>query len=419
MSKSISYGLSSYSAVTTKNYLILFIFWPFLAFLLAIKNYWNEESRKVVYIFLIYYGLSFIIANESVDSFRYVLALKEHSLLPFSELFNIVGSLYTQNTIDIFAPIVSFLISRITTHHGILFAVWVAIFGFFYLKSINLLYSRFVYSPDMNSLIFMSFFVLIIPVTAISGVRMPLASWVFFYGAYHVILKRDSKFLLVTLSSILIHWSFITLNAILLIYYFAGNRNIIYMFLVIVSFILPNLMSPVFSSVAVFLGGPFQSRYESYSNETYILNIQEWYSHEASWFVGLSENMIFFFFIFLIIYIKIFSKDFMNERSEKNLFSFILLFLSFINFAQTIPTLGGRFRDIFYLFTTLYVFMYFLKVPSKNMNYLTIIGLFPMALYAMIKFRIGSETINAWIFTPGIGLPFMVPELSLANLLFN
>jgi len=42
-----------------------------------------------------------------------------------------------------------------------------------------------------------------------------------------------------------------------------------------------------------------------------------------------------------------------------------------------------------------------------------------MALYAAIAFRQGSVSINAWIFTPGFGLPLLVPGLSIADLLFH
>jgi hypothetical protein len=109
----------------------------------------------------------------------------------------------------------------------------------------------------------------------------------------------------------------------------------------------------------------------------------------------------------------------MIERSEKNLFSFLLLFLSFVNFGMPIPSFGERFQVLFLLFATFYVFFYTQKIQGYRMNLLTIIGLFPMLLYAAVEFRIGSEVINSWIFLPGFGLYLFVDGVPLGGLLFH
>jgi len=42
-----------------------------------------------------------------------------------------------------------------------------------------------------------------------------------------------------------------------------------------------------------------------------------------------------------------------------------------------------------------------------------------MMLYSLINLRIGIENINAWIFSPGFGIPLLAPALSLYEVLFN
>ncbi len=400
------------------HYLILFLIWPFLAFMTALVNYGQKNSRKVVYIFLIYYGLTFVLGSIGVDAERYAMALKDTAELPFSDFFNILGGLYTDTTVDIVQPLVTFMVSRFTSSHNILFAVWCGIFGFFYLKSVNLLHDRYLEKPGWNAFIFMAFFVMIMPITTVGGIRMPIATWVFFYGAYHVILHRDARYLLVSLSASLIHWSFLTANAVLIIYFLAGNRNFIYIPLALISFVLPRLLSSVFETLAFTLGGPIQDRYESYSSEGFILGLEE-SSQSASWFINLSDDLCFYFFILAIIYIQILDRKMMMEKHEKNLFSFLLLFLSFVNFGQVIPTFGARFQDTFYLFATLYLFLYSLKYPGSKLNLVTLLGIFPMFLFGAIMFRVGAISINAWILTPGLGLPLFVPDLSFAEIFFR
>lgn len=417
MNKAISSTFFPISISNRVHYLILFLLWPFLAFLTAIVNYSQKDSKKVVYIFLIYYGLTFVLGNIGVDAERYAWGLKDTAELPFSEFFAIVGGLYTDTTVDIAQPLVTFIVSRFTSSHYILYAVWAAIFGFFYLKSINLLHNRYRENPGWNALIYMAFFLMVMPITTVGGIRTPTATWVFFFGAYHVILYRDARYLLISLSASLIHWSFLSANAVLIIYFFAGNRNFIYLPIVLLSFVLPQLLSPVFQSLATTLGGPIQERYENYSSEGFILGIQE-SSEAAPWFLTIGGTLTYYFFILAIIVIQLTGRNRVKDKPERNLFSFILLFLAFVNFGKVIPTFGGRFQETYYLFATLYVFLYFMNKQGKNINLLTLIGIFPMLLYAAVMFRIGAISINAWILTPGVGLPLLVPDLSFADIFF-
>jgi len=418
MNKAISSStIIPISISSSVHYLILFLLWPFLAFLTALATYSQKNSKKVVYLFLIYYGLTFVLGNIGVDAERYAWGLKETAELPFSEFFAVVGGLYTDTTVDIIQPLVEFIVSRFSSSHNVLFAVWAAIFGFFYLKSINLLHDRYKENPGWNAVIYMTFFLMIMPITTVGGIRMPTATWVFFLGAYHVILYRDARFLLLSLSASLIHWSFLTANAILIIYFFAGNRNIIYLPVTLASFIMPGLLSPVFQSLATTLGGPIQERYENYSSEGFILGVQE-SAQEAPWFLTLGGTLTFYFIILALVVIQFTGRNLIKDKPQRNLFSFILLFMAFVNFAKVIPTFGGRFQETFWLFATLYIFMYYVKKPGKNIDLLTLIGIIPMFLYAVVMFRIGAISINSWILTPGCGIPLLFPELSFADVFF-
>jgi len=418
MSLDIKYSNLLISKSNSRYYLVLFFLWPFLAFVIALSNYTDKAAKKVVYAFLVYYGFLFVNNNASMDSYRYVLDLIRTAQQPFSDFFKIVGGLYSDTSVDIIEPLITFIISRFTTSVDVFFAVWAAIMGYFYLKSIDLFHNRYSRNSGWNALVFMAFLVFIYPITAIYGVRMPTATWVFFYAAYHVILYRDKRFIWLALSSILIHWSFITINAVLLIYYFAGNRNIIYLPAAIISFILPNLVAPFFQFASSRMGGAIQNRYSGYSNENYVEAARESYE-KATWFIKIMDNFLFYYFILAIVIIQIFYKDYIKVKYQKNLFSFILLMISFVNFGSVIPTFGGRYQVLFYLFATLYIFLFFTNQSSKKINFITILGLFPMILYSAVQFRLGSSTINLWLFSPFFGLPMFLPEISIADILFN
>lgn len=381
-------------------------------------NFDQKEARKVIYFFLIYYGLTFVNNDPGVDAYRYALNLQANALLPFSDFSKVLSGLNSDTTVDFFEPFISFILSRITNHHSIYFAVWAIIFGFFYLKSIQLLYERLKNNVGWNSMIVFIFFILILPITFISGVRMWTAAWIFFYGAYHVVLDRNPRFLLVTMSACLVHWSFLSVNAVLLVYYLLGNRNVIYVPLALLSFYLPHLLTPFLRVLSLRLGGAYQARFSSYSSEGYILTVNESSAQDA-WFMTIGSDLVFYFLIIAIAAIQLLNRQLVQDRRERNLFSFLMLFLAFVNFAMPIPSFGGRFQRVFFLFATLYVFMYFIKTDKQKLDPLLVLGLFPMLLYAAINLRRGSESISAWIFTPGFGLPFFAPVISASEVFFQ
>jgi len=250
-------------------------------------------------------------------------------------------------------------------------------------------------------------------------VRMWTAAWIFLYGAYHVVIYRDRRYLLLALAASLLHWSFLSANFILLIYTFAGNRNYIYLPLAVVSFIVPTIVAPYLQSVSTSMGGAIQNRYEGYSSEGFMLSQQE-SLEQASWFLKIGNNLVFYYLLFAILIIRIRTKmeDSENEGPERNLYSFVLLFLTFINFGSTIPSFGSRFKVLFFLLATMYIFLYTVRRPATKINWFTVLGLFPMVLYTAINFRTGSESISVWLFSPVLGSPFVTSATSLAEILF-
>ena len=48
-------------------------------------NYNTKEAKRVVYLFLIYYGLTFVVGNVGNDAERYALSLRQNAELPFSD----------------------------------------------------------------------------------------------------------------------------------------------------------------------------------------------------------------------------------------------------------------------------------------------------------------------------------------------
>jgi hypothetical protein len=161
-----------------------------------------------------------VIGNTLIDASRIAEMLKVNSSLPFSDIFRVVGGIYaTDTSVDIVEPFISFLVSRFTDDHRLLFGSFAVLFGYFYIRSIGLLYDECKDTLSWNNIIHLFFFASILPITSINGFRMWTAAWIFFLGTYHVVLFRNPWYFILTFAACLGHCSFLAASAILVIYF--------------------------------------------------------------------------------------------------------------------------------------------------------------------------------------------------------
>jgi len=401
-------------APSRNNLLILFFFWPFAAFIRAAINFSNKDNVRIIYYFLILYGGTFVI-GKGLDAYSYARDLKIAAGLPYTEFWNIIGGIYASETsVDILGPLIIFIVSRVTSAPQILFAVFAAIFGYFYLKAIYLIVDNYYSRVNYNVLTFLIFFLFINAIFNINGFRFNMAVWLYFFGAYKVIINKDYKYFLLSLASALMHFSFISAVIVLLIYMLVGNKDYIYIPLAVISFLIPNLLTPFVDPISSFIGTGINVRMQGYTNQGYITAVSEELS-SMKWF--MTTKILYYYLIVVLIYSKIKLKEYSGFPVLKNIFSFSILFLSFANFISVVPS-GSRFLTVFYLFATLYIIILFFRIGRRSLHWITIIGLFPMIVNTLIALRQGAETINFWLFSI-MPLPFLTDPISLSKIFFN
>jgi EpsG family len=397
--------------------IIIFFLWPFAAFLLALKSFRTKQSRIIILLFLVLFGLTFIIGSEGLDSFRNAALFKDISNRPFGDFFLIVSKIYvTDKTLDLLLTMIFFVLSRFTNDYHFLFGLFALIFGYVYLKSINLLYQQYKGSRNINALILLAFFSFIIPIFSINGFRFWTASWIFFYGAYHVVVYKDKRYFIVSLLAAMVHFSLLSANLVLFIYIVTGNRNYIYYPLLLLSFISPDLIINSIDKISSVLSLGFQTKIALYNNQDYIERVKQEFE-VTRWFIKWHIQLIYFYLYFAITALHLQLKPLIKDERIENLYSFTILFLCFVNFTSGIPSFF-RFGIIFFLFGVVYVFMAFLKIRFTKLHFVTMLGLFPMLLYSLVVFRQGSETLNVWLFAP-MPLPIISQAISFYELVFK
>jgi len=402
--------------------LLIFLIWPFGAFLYAISKFHKKEAKNIVYLFLILFGLTFVLGNEKLDSFRYAQYFQDMSKFSFSDFKRIFASfLLSEKTLDLAQPIISFIVSRITNDYHLLFGVIAAIFGYFYLKSTSIVHKQYYENKSRLALLFLLFFALIInPIFNINGYRFWIATWVFFLGAYHLISSKEKKYILLSFLAVFFHFSFVIPNLVLLIYLFLGNRNKLYYIFLIISVFISDIIFQLFPSVISYLDVGIAAKVGRYANVDQMEKIAEhteWAIEQGKWYLYLPGKLTFYYITFSFLYLNYKYKKFRYTIELKNLFSFSLLLLAFANTVSFIPSMG-RFRTIFLLFGLSFIIGLLTTSKIKKNNWLLIVGLIPFSLNLITVIRLGLDLLNPWLFTL-LPSPFIFDDISIYQWLFK
>ena len=376
-----------------KSSLLLFFIWPVSALYVSFRNYKQDWSKNVLWLFCIFFGYTFIIAGEGgADSDRYArtFLMYAHSELSLPELWS---SFYSEssNLVDIAFPLITYLVSRITDNSSILFAVFGLIFGYFYSRNVWYVLDRI--NEKLTGIVLLYFltFALFNPIWNINGFRFYAAAQIFLFGTLPYLLEGKSKRLFWAAASLFVHFSFMYAFAVLILFYFIKNRlNIYVVFFILTSFLKEIDLQSVQSTLS-FLPDIFQSKVGSYTNIEYAEAIQiEIQSN--NWYLPISEKAISWVIYFLALFIYFFCRKFLKTRQELvTLLCFSFLLYGFANISSLVPS-GGRFLTVANTFMFAF-FIIFISTFSKIRGLPLIEALSSplLLLFCIVSLRIGMD----------------------------
>jgi hypothetical protein len=374
-------------------YCFSFMIWPFGVMVDAVNNWKKPYSRDVFWLFCIFFGFTFVIAEEGgADSDRYAKLFIEyaHSDMSLSLLWH---SLYSSgsDSVDIASPLITYLVSRLTDNPRYLFTVFGLIYGYFYSRNIWYVLGKIKGNFTIVVLVYILAFALLIPLWSINGFRMWTAAQIFLYGAFPFLMEGDKKRLIWALISVFFHFSFSYPLVILFLYILFGNKmNIYFSFFIITSFLNELNLDFVRSSLS-FLPDVFQSRITGYTNTDYIQYTKE-SNQELNWYVAYAVKGIKWASYIIVLFTFLRCKKVLFERRDlTRLFSFTLLFFGFANIFSLLPS-GGRFVIVAELF--LFAFFIFLITtwPGIKWSYQIQVLCIPfLMLYFIYQIRLGMD----------------------------
>jgi hypothetical protein len=274
------------------------------------------------------------------DGIRYISYFEKISTIDNND-FHLLMQRYFQfddGDKDIYIKIIYFLVSRISGNYHLLFCVLAAIFAFFMLKSLYFLTTEKKFNSSFVSYLLVFTFIFSNSVFNINGARFWTASWIGIYTIFQIFKNGNKKYFLLACITPLVHVSFYVFVIILLISYMTHKYNKFWISMLFASFVLSNISADMVQSLSDHIPDFLYRTTSAYSNTDYIEQRQEE--------TALYYKVIFFLqqvILNVIVLFFIRNKQVIFSSSLNTIYSFLIIWMSFVNFTIPVPSLGGRF----------------------------------------------------------------------------
>ena len=332
--------------------ILAFFIWPFAAFVYALINYRRKSSQIIMVLFTGLYAYSMIAESAGLDLYRVLESAKLYATLSFDQVWAIVGGLYSEKDdagVDIYRDLVAFVVTRFTDNGNVLMMVYGLIYGWLYVLSLKALLSVNRIKNIYTMFILISFS-MIFSMDQVAGVRFAAAAYVMFIGIFRFIQTRQLKFLIVAALSGLVHFSFLAVFVVFLLYWWLKPGNKILYILVIITFLAGNFFGTSVVNLIDSIGGSLGARADMYAS-------METMADQTVWFVKYREEMMMIYMLLFIIIVKLRNINLREKRIHAQMYGLSLALLSLSNITGNIPHAGYRYQFVAVMFFMAYVYL--------------------------------------------------------------
>lgn len=354
--------------------IILFLIWPFAAFINTLANIKSKYIGLFFILFAVFLGLNvFLDVKESTgDYYVYVTFAMDYKDVSWN-------SILLEK--DFFYAIIAKILTNISNNYYFISAVFAVCFFALYskcIKSITEFYNDKVQNY-FNVFLFIAL-ILVLPFSMLNAFRFAIALLFYLWCLIEFIINKKWMFLFFILLTPFIHFSFWIFIPLPILYLLLKNKLIISIFIFIVSIVYSS--SNIAYSVNNYTQDLFQesvsSRVSNYASEEGMERMNDKYDNlEKQGSINrlisrsISEYSDYILMYSLII-ISLFHYKFLISNSYiKNLFVISILAYSLANMASSISN-GDRFYT---LASAIYFFSLFYMITKEKVqrNYLFII----------------------------------------------
>jgi len=415
-------------AITDKNKAwlwIIYIIYPLVPFIIAIKNYSIRKYRIFIYVFFLFYGYTFLpIPNSDGSRYKKIFeATDEYSFNSYCKDISYVLNGNSEHT-DFYHLTIHYLAKSISTDSRVYFLIAASVYFFVFLKLLSTIWALV---TIRNGKYLISFFIgccFVYTLSAgINGIRFPLAFMVFSLGALKLIITKEKKYLFIAFLSILIHFAFVySLVFLVLIYFlnFSIKQWVLYGVLMLVisfSFLFSSLIESQLGS----LGSTAETKFTGYTGEGFL---EKRANTRQSWnfYVVFNLYSIYFFSVISIFLTKLkrFKVKFDSISNQLFVFSIIMLIHAILS-GSVVDTVTNRYNLLFIFFEL--IFLFYLSSINTGNKFLTFLNHFYIPILIiniLIKIRADLYTVNALVFLGNFIVSLFIKEsISIQDYLLN
>jgi hypothetical protein len=309
-------------------------------------------------------------------------------------LRDLVHDFYSETTfqLDIYQPIITFLVSRISSNPSFFFAVIALVFGFFYSRNIWYLLGLLQEKKNLFVILFMMVFILLNPIWFINGFRMYTAIHVFIFGALPYLLEGKRSRLVWIFLSILIHFSMVIPVVLLMGYKFLPRNIFVFYWFYILTSIVSEVNMQLVRDLITYLPDIIYYRINTYTDEAYVES-QQLSSQSLNWYIVYGNRVLNWVAYFFVTYLFIKRNTVLKGRKgTSELFSFALFFGGVANLLAHIPS-GDRFNSItnLLLYALFVIYLSRSRDDSKAFATIKYLSVPLLSLFIVVSFRFGAD----------------------------
>lgn len=328
--------------------ILLFLINPFLSAINSLINIRDKQSQKLLYLWFLVFGAAFCAVDKTADSFRWVEIFNVESRYSFQQYLSDISEYFSfdSDIKDIYGLSVNFLVGRFTDNYHWTYFIYAAVFGFFYIKTLDLLL-RYNVENKWAFYAFLFMFCFSNPIFNINGMRMWTAAWIGVYSVLKIILDNKKRYLLLLLLTPLIHDSFFIWIAFFLFAYLTWRAKDLWVGLFVLSSVVSAISYLDLLQEFSYLFPQFiQNQIWSYTQSIDALEIMSGSIQASMPLYARVFNALPGYFTLLLSYLLIFNRKIINESHCRTKFFYIYLAIaSLANFVSGIPSMG-RFKAL-------------------------------------------------------------------------
>lgn len=396
--------------------IILFLLFPFLAFLLSCRNLKSKINGLIFVLFAALFGYSSSFDLKSADSFRIGWSFCN----VFDRKLSFIVSSYEEGSVaDIYASLVMSIVKQFTENPKFLFLMFGLIFGWLCFLSIKLVIRERIGSNNVYFSILMICFFSLFSFLDIHGVRFGTALWLFFLSATNFIVYNRRKYVVGVILSMFIHFSFFPIVLLTIffkyfIYKESGYNVRFYMTFFYISFllyfILPmlSLESIVYHMIPI-KGGLMEAKVNAYTiteEGVGLSNHTSFYRAANNLFTNVYQYIM--QFSALLIFYKIYKSKVIISISTRHLLIFCLVLYTLSNCLHGLIQDGTGIRYIWLS----WMFLLFLLYRIYNFNRILYWKRIILCLPVIFLYKISYMIINSVRMTEVIlwfmNLPYII-----------